>query len=562
MRPARRGGVVHCVPRPFRRPAPVTAPLAAALLVLAPAAGTEAGPATNDPAAAIAAAVDRHLSGAWTAEGVEPAPPATDAEWFRRVHLDLTGRIPTAAAVRDFLAAHPDGAGPAARRGVVESLLNGPGYVTHFTAVWRDALVPELARDPQAAFQRPGFEAWLRQSLIENRPYDAFARDLLTAELAPADEMNAAQFQPNAGAAGPQAFYTARQTKPEDLAAATTRAFLGTRLECAECHDHPFDHWKQEEFWRFAAFFGGLERDTSRAGFLGELRERTDSTTLTIPPEVTLKNGVTEVPATYLDGSVPRLAPGESPRSALAERLTARENALFARVAVNRLWGHLFGRGIVDPVEDFGELNAPSHPELLAELGELFVASGYDLKTLLAGLTTSRAYALSSVHEEDPPADLFARYPVKPLPAAALYDSLERATGRFTPFDPAGGAEPFGGMTEDGRAEFLRTFRDEAEGPADRRTSILQALSLMNGGLIADSVDLERSRTFAAAVSAPYLDRDGRLDALFLATLSRFPSEAEREELHAYVHAAEDETAALADLFWTLLNGSEFSTNH
>ena len=532
----------------------------AAVLLLVPSGVNE------DAAAQIAATVDRHLAEAWAAEGVEPAEPATDAAFFRRVHLDLTGRIPTASAVRDFLAANPDGAGPEAKRAVVGRLLDGPGYVTHFTAVWRDALVPELTRDPQAAFQRPGFEAWLRNGLIENRPYDAFARELLTAELAPADGM-ATPFGRADRAAGPQAFYTAKETAPEKLAAATTRAFLGTRLECAECHDHPFDRWKQEEFWRFAAFFGGLERDEARGGRLGELRERTDTTALPIPPEITLKSGLKEVPAAYLDGAAPRLLPGQSPREALAERLTAPDNDLFARVAVNRLWGHLLGRGIVDPIDDFGELNPPAHPELLAELGDQFRESGYDLKTLLAGLAASRAYGLSSVHLSsgqagDPPADLFARYPVKPLPAAVLYDSLERATGRFTAFNPAEGGVFFEGMEEDGRAAFLRTFRDEAEGPADRRTSILQALSLMNGGLIAESLDLRRSRTFAAAASAPYLDRDGKLDALFLATLSRFPTAAERDELNAYVHAAENEAAALADVFWTLLNSSEFSTNH
>ncbi|NNJ26015.1 hypothetical protein [Alienimonas chondri] len=157
---------------------------------------------------------------------------------------------------------------------------------------------------------------------------------------------------------------------------------------------------------------------------------------------------------------------------------------------------------------------------------------------------------------------MFARYPVKPLSAAVLYDSLERATGCFTAFDPNGGGNPFVGMQQDARAEFLGLFRDDSESPADRRTSILQALSLMNGGLIADSVDLRRSRTFAAIVSAPYLDADGRLDALFLSSVSRLPTPAERDAMNAYVHAAEDEAEALADLFWTLLNSSEFSTNH
>ncbi|NNJ26016.1 DUF1549 domain-containing protein [Alienimonas chondri] len=314
------------LPVPNARPA-VIAPLALCLLALAPADGdasSSEADAVATIAATIAATIDDSLLEAWALEGVTPAAPATDAAWFRRVHLDLTGRIPTASAVRDFLTTHPEGADAEAKRAVVEELLNGPGYVTHFTAVWREALVPELTRDQQASFQRPGFEAWLRNALIENRPYDALAKELLTAELASADGMDANVFPGQQDqSAGPQAFYTARETKPEDLAAATTRAFLGTRLECAECHDHPFDHWKQEEFWRFAAFFGGLQREGGRSGRLGVLRERVDATVLQIPPEVTLKNGVTEVPATWLDGTPPVLIPGQSPRSALAERLVS-----------------------------------------------------------------------------------------------------------------------------------------------------------------------------------------------------------------------------------------------
>ena len=549
-------------PDPPPPPAPVLS--LACLALLAPAAdrgGAAAAPdpAAPDPAAAVAAAVDRRLAAAWAAEGVAPAEPAADAAWLRRVHLTLAGRLPTAAAVRDFLADRPAGSTEADRAAVVRGLLDGPGYVTHFTAVWRDALAPELARDAGAAFLRPGFEAWLRQSLLDETPYDALVRDLLTAELAPAGG-NDAGFGPDmANAAGPRAFYQAKNVAPEELAAAVTRSLLGTRLECAECHDHPFDHWKQDQFWRFAAFFGGLERAGGRR--LGALRERTGAAALTIPESVTLASGATELSAAYLDGAEPALGPGETPRAALAERLTAPDNRLFAEVAVNRLFARAFGRGLVDPVDDWGAANPPSHPELLRELADLFVEGGYDLKVILEGLCRSDAYRLSSAHPGDPPADLFARFPVEPLSAPVLYDALERATGGFTPFDPGGG-RAFVGMGDDPRAEFLRTFRDDAESPADRRTSILQALALMNGSVVADSLDLERSRTLAAVTAAPYLDRDGRLDALFLAGLSRFPTPDERAELNAYLHAAADGRAGLADVFWALLNSSEFATNH
>ena len=530
----------------------------ACLALLAPAAEHGGAAAAPDPAADIAAAVDRRLAEGWAAEGVAAAAPATDAAWFRRVHLDLTGTLPAASAVRDFLAADPDGSTPAARAAVVDGLLDGPGYVTHFSAVWRDALAPELARDGDAAFLRPGFEAWLRQRLLENAPYDELVRELLTAELAPAgDGMNG---DPTANAAGPRAFYQAKNVAPEELAAAVTRSLLGTRLECAECHDHPFDHWKQDQFWRFAAFFAGLERAEGRR--LGALRERTDFAVLKIPESVTLAGGVTELPATFLDGTPPVLVPGETPRAALADRLTGADNELFAEVAVNRLFAEIFGRGLVDPVDDWGAASPPSHPELLRELAGAFVASGYDLKTILAGLCRSEAYRLSSVHPADPPSYAFARFPVEPLSAPALYDALERATGGFTPFSPGGGPRFFPGMNNDPRAEFLRTFRDDAERPADRRTSILQALALMNGGVVAESLDLERSRTLAAVTGAPYLGSDGKLDALFLASLSRFPTPNERDELTAYLHAAADEGEGLADIFWAILNGSEFATNH
>ena len=527
----------------------------AALAVLLP--GAEVGgtgdPAGGDVPGRVAAAVDRHLAAGWADAGVSPAGPATDAVWLRRVHLDLTGRLPAASAVRDFLNHQPGDAG--ARAGVVDGLLDGPGYVTHFTAVWRDALAPELARDPDAAFLRPGFEAWLRHCLLTDVPYNKLVRELLTADLAPAGDMSG----PAANAAGPRAFYQAKNVAPEELAAAVTRSLLGTRLECAECHDHPFDHWRQDQFWRFAAFFSGLERAGTRR--LGALRERTGAAVLKIPDAVTLPGGVRKVSAAYLDDAEPALAPGDTPRAALADRLTARDNTLFAEVAVNRLFAEVFGRGLVSPVDDWGAANPPSHPQLLTELAGLFVESGYDPKAVLAGLCRSDAYALSSKHPGDPPARLFARYAVEPLPAPALYDALEAATGGFTPFGAESPRLP--GMTDDGgRAEFLRTFRDDAESPADRRTSILQALALMNGDLVAGAADLGRSRTLAAVAGAPFLDRGERLDALYLATVSRFPTAREREDLTAYLHAAESESAGLADIFWALLNGSEFATNH
>ena len=525
------------------------------LLILAAVPGVDAG----EPADDIAALVDARLAERWEADGVEPAGPADDATFLRRVYLDIAGEIPPASAVRDFLADDS----PDKRRRVTAELLDGPGYVTNFAAVLRAALLPEADSNPQVATLLPNFDAWLRDRLIEGTPYDEIARRLITAEFEGSGPA-AGGMMTAPGGPSPVAFLQAKEAKPENLAAATSRTFLGVRMECAQCHDHPFDHWTQREFWELAAFYSGVER--RGGGLLGPLRERADLRSIAVP------DADLTVTAAFPGGGEPDWQYETRPRDVLARWVTSEENPYFAKAAVNRVWGHLFGRGLVDPVDDFGAANPASHPELLDELAAAFVDSGYDLKTLIAGLTASRGYQLSSrgvvVDGEPGPgqddAELFARFTVRALDAGRLYDSLARATGRFEAFDPsaAAGGAIGGGMDAGGRAEFLRAFRDESENSLDRRTTILQALALMNGGLVADSVDLTRSRTFAAVADAPFLNDAERVEALYLASLSRFPTEVEGKRLEAYLHAAVYKSGALADIFWSLLNSSEFQTQH
>jgi len=199
----------------------------------------------------LAAKIDRHLSERWASDRIVPAEPASDAEFLRRVTLHVAGTIPTVFEVRQFL----NDSSPDKRQRCVERLLESPQHLTHFTAFFRQILMPEASTDFQARGQLPGFEAWLRQHLSDNTPYDRLVRELLTVPLESGRGMNPPA--DGSGAASPVAFFQSKQVKPENLAAATSRMFLGLRIECAQCHDHPQDIWKRQQFWGTPRFLPG-----------------------------------------------------------------------------------------------------------------------------------------------------------------------------------------------------------------------------------------------------------------------------------------------------------------
>jgi len=231
---------------------------------------------------------------------------------------------------------------------------------------------------------------------------------------------------------------------------------------------------------------------------------------------------------------------------------------------VNRIWSYHFGIGLVEPMDDFGPNNPASHPELLEDLARAFVEHGYDFRFLIKAITASRAYQLSSRHT-DPSQDrrnLFARMPVRGMTAEQIFDSLAQATGYRQPFNPE---EPINFNNDQTRQEFITNFGNQAESPPDRTTTIQQALSLMNGGFIGEATNLTDSRTLAAIIDAPFLNESEKIDALCLTTLNRYPSDAEQQRFLAHVSSAQaagDRNQAYADLFWALLNSSEFLLNH
>jgi hypothetical protein len=499
-------------------------------------------------ASALASRIDQLISARWVEQGVKPVPLADDAEFLRRLYLDLTGKIPHVSEAREFL---DDDKRPDKRRRLVEQLLESPRYAAHFANVWRAWLLPEANNQP-VRFLVPSFEAWLRQHLQNNTPYDRMVRDLVTRPLASGSQLIPVQDEPN-----PIAFFQAGELKPENLGASTSRLFLGVKLECAQCHNHPFARWTRKQFWEYAAFFAGIQA-RGPGGVFNQVDEVEDRRELTIPGTDKV------VKARLLNGAEPQWQPEISTRRTLAAWMTSPTNPYFARAAANRLWSYFFGIGLIEPVEEPGDANPPSHPELLDELAGRLAAHDFDLKYLIRAIVTSRTYQLSSAAA--PPrleeARLFTRMAVRGLTAEQLFDSLALATlyrERGANRSPA-----FRGRTS-ARNEFLSRFAGR-EKRTEAQTSILQALMLMNGQFVADATHVDRSELLAAALDSPFLhDSGARIEVLYLATVSRKPRPDELARLVKYVDSGGgkgDAQAALADILWSLLNSSEFMLNH
>lgn len=499
--------------------------------------GRRADPVTSArDARGLTARIDAVLTARWAEAKVRPVAVADDGEFLRRVSLDLIGKIPTAAEARDFL----DDPSPDKRLTLVERLLDSPAYTTRATELWRQLLLPEADTEDQARQVAGNFEAWLRRKVAEEAGYDRIVREILTTKL---DGRNPGALAGRADPS-PAAYYVAKEGKPENLAAGAARVFLGVRLECAQCHNHPFARWKREEFWGFAAFFAGVPalgtEDATAA-----TREAAPRRELTIPGTKKV------VKAAHLDGSAPAWRPRAETREVLADWITAPENPYFARAVVNRVWARFFGVGLIEPVDDIDGEAAPEFGGLVSELAAQFRSHNYDLKYLIRALTATRAYNLSSAgNPGESSATVFAQMPVRGLSSGQLFDSLAQATG---------------GDAGEARARFLDLFANREERSTEAQTTILQALTMMNGKQIAGATSPETGDVLGAVAKAPFLDTPGRIETLFLATLTRRPRPEELSLLVRYVErreGADDRAKALADVFWALLNGPEFHLNH
>jgi hypothetical protein len=493
----------------------------------------------------LAANIDSLLRDTLKREEVVPAPRADDTEFLRRVYLDITGRIPRSADVYEYLADQDADK----RAKLIDRLLEEPRFAVHFANLWRAELIPETATNGQAAQLQRGFENWLIERLRAKLPYDQLVRELITVPLPesgqPAEPVLRDPERPN-----PLAFIAAKDSKPENIASAVTRSFLGIRLECAQCHDHPSARWTQRQFWTQAAFFAGLEKRSD--GLLAPLTEAVHRREI-----IAAFKGET-VGAELLFGGAVQWQSSQSPRQVYAGWVTSPENPYFARAAVNRLWGQFFGTGIVDPVDDFHDDNPPSHEELLDTLAEAFVASGFDMRLMIRAICLTEAYGRTSAntHPSQEATRLPARMVVKALTGEQFFDSFALATGDR----PGENREAGGGNS---RQQFLSRFA--LAGPiSEPETSVQQALTLLNGRIVARASDPDQSPTLIAVCQTPYMTTPMKIEALYIATLSRPPSASEMHRLQEHIAAAPAELDAqrLADIFWVLLNCVEFRVNH
>jgi hypothetical protein len=489
-----------------------------------------AAPPLRD-ARALSARIDELIGVRLAEEKVPPAPPTDDAEFFRRLSLDLNGRIPSLSQLADFL----DDPRPDKRRLWINELMDGPDnaplYVRHFTHFWRRQV---LAQTPAQADSVVGpLESWLRKQVQANTPYDRMVRGLLT----------------DAEAAG---FFLANENKPEDLASRTSRLLLGVKLECAQCHeDRSGGRWKRTQFWEYAAFFAGLRPDQGIPGVVAAPREQKAG-----PARIQVGGSGAWVEARFPDGGKPDWQRGVTPRQALAEWVARGDNPWFARAAVNRLWHYFFGVGLIDPVDGLGiEDNPPSHPELLDELARQFVAHDFDLKYLIRAVTGSQTYQRSSrqTHPRQAEPRLFARAASRALTPEQLYDSLVLATGYRPGSGPGAGPGP-------ARAAFLAPFDDPNGQPADSQASIQQALMMMNGAFTEEATSPAKSATVAAVIESNG-PMARRIEELYLVALSRTPRPQETRRLLDYA-ANRESKQALRDILWSLLNSTEFILNH
>lgn len=482
--------------------------------------------------------VDRHLHEKQRAAHVVPAPLCSDEVFVRRIWLDLLGVLPTVAEAREFLA---DPA-PDKRARLVDRLLERPEFAAAQAMAWAEVLQVDTATmEPKGAAL---LSRWLADAFATRRPFDAVVRELLTAN--------------GSGFATPAANFWLAANQPNLMAEKVAQNFLGVRMQCAQCHNHPFENWTMNDYYGFAAFFAQVGRKRGEDPYeqvvwdqrSGDVRNKRDD-------KVAVPRALGAPPAT-----VPQ---GTDRRAVLASWLTAPENPWFAKNVVNRLWARLMGRGIVDPPDDVRVSNPASHPALLGELADLLVANHYDVRVVVRAICTSKSYQLGR-HEGTPERALFAGNLVRRLSAEQLLDAIGAVTGVPTKYPGVPLGAPATTIANgNAGVRFLSVFgrpvRDSAC-TCDRRVepTLSQALHLINGETIAGKINDGNGRLRRALkAKQPATEM---LDELFLAAYSRTPSAAERETLLALVTGDGDKTAAWQDLYWAVLNSKEFTFQH
>jgi hypothetical protein len=499
--------------------------------------------------------VDQFTVKKWKELGLVPSELCTDEQFIRRVSLDLTGTLPTPEQVTAFL----KDMDPAKRDKLVDHLLESAEYAYYFANKWADVLRVKRRGDNTRAAGTFAFHEWIRGAVAADKPYDQFAREILTAN---GDETNSP----------PTVWYKELQ-EPNNFVDDLAQVFLGQRLACAQCHHHPYEKWSQDDYWGLAAFFGRVGRKNIPV-LGGAQNQQYQMQAIFNRPNGDVQNKRTGQAAVMkaLDGEPIKASPEEDPRVKLVAWMTDVKNPFFAKAVANRYWAHFFNRGIVDPLDDMRVTNPPSNPELLDALAKDLTDAKYSLKHLIGTICKSRTYQLSSTPNEFNKQDKqnYARYYPRRMSAEVLFDAVCQVTNSPT---------PFGGLPQDKHApkraiqlpdETFTTYFLDVFGRPQRisacecervsEANLAQALHLLNSDEVQGKLAAPNGR-------ADLLIKDKRADGekieeLFLWAFAHKPDAAQLQAALDHVNKnAMNKKAAYENILWALINTKEFVFN-
>jgi hypothetical protein len=487
--------------------------------------------------------IDELALSKWKKLGLRPSPTCDDATFIRRVSVDLCGRLPTPAEAKTFL----EDKSADKRSKLIDKLLDSPDYPAYFAMKWGSILRnSNLAGADQAAV---AFHHWLKDMIARNRSYDEFVRGIVAA---------AGEWQ---DAPAVNWLWQNRDDQLHMVTADVAQIFLGTRLQCAKCHHHPFERWGQADYYGLAGFFTRLGRKS-----FGQPPPYYASATPTTGERDPL-TGKTPEPK-FLDGPLGKFTPDDDPRHALVDWMVKPENPFFAKALVNRLWGHFLARGLVSEVDDLRETNPPSNPELLDYLAREFIAHKFDVKHTIRTILNSKVYQLSAEPTDDNKHDRqnFARYYARRLPAEVFLDAVNASCGT------RGG---FSGVSANARAidlpheGFGSYFLDTFDRP--KRVTVCECerstgATLGQVLLLANSDEIETKIADGSGRVAKFI-KDKKpvkdmIEELYLVSFSRLPAPAELKRTMDYVEKSDNKQKSVEDVLWALLNSREFMFNH
>lgn len=508
--------------------------------------------------------IDKEIEAALEREGIQASGQADDATFLRRVYLDLLGMVPTYGEAQKFL----DNDAPDKRLQLVNSLMEDPRHARHQRGIWDLLIFTRKPANPSFTKDRGPFKEWLEKQFAQNVHWDELVRKLILAE------------EP-----GSQMFHVQYRNKPEDETVAVSRLFLGTQLQCARCHDHPFEELSQEDFYGMAGFFVRLQVLEEKKGKVRHFHigEKSSGEVMFTGPasEATPGKKGEPVKAKFLDGTAleepelpedfeepdykkikkpPFPEPFFSRKAQLATWLTSPDNPYFAKAAVNRVWAQFMGRGLVHPVDDLKPGSRASHPELLETLAKEFIAHEYDLRWLAREILMSAAYQRDSAgagKEAFP--KWYDRARVRPLSAEELIASFRVASG----FDVAEGKDKK--MPNAAKDYMTRIFGTPEDGRGNFQGGIHEHLYLNNGSQLRGVIRAKEGNLADSLLKdeSPWPDK---MQKLFLSTVTRFPTDAEKAKVVEYItHTPDDKRATqerLEEAIWALLSSSRFRFNY